>query len=770
MKNFILSVMTLGMVLSVSAQSKLDLQSRMSLRQLKMEQAPAGFNAKTKSVQMRTAPANRVNGFITLADGTTAEQLEAEGITVVRTRGNIALVSMPINSVEKVARLNCVKKLQLERKVYAKTDNARSSMGVNQIHTGEGLPQAYTGKGVVTGIVDQGMDPNHINFRNEDGTSRIKEFSYIYLPSTATSANDVQIYEYTAENIDQFTTDDQTTYHGTHTMGIMAGSFRGDLSYGTLDGSTPKVVTAANPYYGMANESDIVGVGATLSDYTIALGCEQILDYAYTNNQPAIINLSLGSNYGAHDGTQAICKYFEAAGEEAIICIAAGNEGDLPIAKTETFTAEDTELKTFIYPQYPVVNASNGTFYNLRYGQVYIYSKDATEFDLDIMVYSTSTGRTTVTKTMEGNTNGSAVYLSSPSYAEDGDITHINFTKAFDGYVGWGSDIDSDNGRFYALIDFFMQDNQTYNSDGKYILGFAVKGKDGQRVDVFCDGSYTYFSGYGQAGWEDGSCNGTISDMACGGNVLVVGSYNTKQYWVSLDGKGYGYPYDSFTDGKISSFSSYGTLVDGRNLPHICAPGSAVISSISTPYCEYYQSSLTDAAVQGKMTEESGRVNYWAQSIGTSMATPAVTGAIATWLEADPTLTFDEVKEIAELTAVKDSYVTEFTGDPVQWGAGKFDAYAGLKEVLRRANNSSAIQDISVKADRLLVTAAGMNSYNIFLGGADKLDVTIFNLQGQPVLKQNVTGDETNIDASALSAGVYVLNVNGVHSQRILVK
>ena len=146
------------------------------------------------------------------------------------------------------------------------------------------------------------------------------------------------------------------------------------------------------------------------------------------------------------------------------------------------------------------------------------------------------------------------------------------------------------------------------------------------------------------------------------------------------------------------------------------------------------------------------------------MATPAVAGAIALWLEADPTLTIDEVKEIAITTAVSDSYVA--AGDPVQWGAGKFDAYAGLKEVIRRAGIESTIIDNT----RLMIAEKGSKQYEIFLGNASKMNVTIYNVAGQPVLQQSCEGDQILVDASNLNVGVYIVTVNGQHNQRILVK
>ena len=266
--------------------------------------------------------------------------------------------------------------------------------------------------------------------------------------------------------------------------------------------------------------------------------------------------------------------------------------------------------------------------------------------------------------------------------------------------------------------------------------------------------------GYGQDGWDNGSTNGSISDMACAHNVLVVGSYNTRNAWVSLDGKAYNYP-GQYTPGYISSFSSYGTLIDGRNLPHVCAPGATTISSTNSYYIDSYK--VPTSALQAKL-EESDRNNYWHQQVGTSMATPAVAGAIALWLEADPTLTIDEVKEIAMATAVSDSYVA--AGDPVQWGAGKFDAYAGLKEVIRRAG----IESIKVDDARLMIAEKGTKQFEIFLGDANEMNVTIYNIAGQPMLQQSCEGDEILIDASNLNAGVYIVSVNGQYNQRILVK
>ncbi|MGM9841105.1 MAG: S8 family peptidase [Candidatus Limisoma sp.] len=435
--------------------------------------------------------------------------------------------------------------------------------------------------------------------------------------------------------------------------------------------------------------------------------------------------------------------------------MAAGNEGDLPITLTKTMTADDKELKTFITPIYS----------SFRYGQVYVYSEDETEFVIKVVVYNKSRGTVTMEIPISTNTEGQAIYYASPDAAQEGDNTHANFTKAFNGYVGVGTMLDEDCGRYYALIDFQTLDNSTTNADGNYILGFVVTGQEGKRIDCYCNGSYSVLDDYDQAGWLSGSTNSTVTDQACSNNVIAVGSYNIRNDWASLDGNLYGYP-NSFPVGKISSFSSYGTLHDGRKLPHVCAPGCTVISSTNTYYVNNSDNGITDEALQGKYTGES-TTNYWHQCFGTSMACPVVTGSIALWLEADPGLTVDDVKEIIAKTATVDDDVTGFTGDPVQWGAGKFNAYEGLKEVLRK---QGSVGSLTAKNDRLLVKTIGENQYNAFVAGADCLDVVVYNISGQPVLRKSVAGDETSINVEGLQRGYYIMHVNGRYTHRILVK
>lgn len=275
------------------------------------------------------------------------QKLEEEGVKVLRVRGNIAIVSLPVADVERVASLKCVSRMELPRRVYQKMDVVRKEIGVDKIHQGLELPQAYTGKGVVTGIVDGSIEANHINFLKSDGTTR---FGYISKITKSTATKEGYLYQnyypqavmdtmahkdetYSIEK--DFTTDSEKSFHGTHTTGIMAGGYRGNITYAKrVTDSTSVQTVGPNPFYGCAPESELVASCGDLQDMFIAMGVDDIVNYAKLSGKepkPCVINLSLGSNVGAHDSTSVMNKFLAECGKDVIICVAAGNEASYPV-------------------------------------------------------------------------------------------------------------------------------------------------------------------------------------------------------------------------------------------------------------------------------------------------------------------------------------------------------------------------------------------------------------------------------------------------------
>lgn len=775
MNRYLIFISAGAVALSASAADKIDVAGRSSLRQLsspvKMQPAIGKKGAKVVKKAISSSDESMVRAFITCHDSSLAvKELEAAGAVVDRVRGNIVMAQFPLSAVESVEALECVKKIRIEKNVAQKLDKVRPVIGIDKIHSGEGLPQAFTGRGVVAGIVDGGFDPNHVNFKNEDGTSRIGQFTYFRSQQGSTLLVEER---YPSDYIPEIDTENDDSFHATHTTGIMAGSYRGEADVAVdLGNGLSELRTIPNPYYGIAYDAEIATASAyqgQLSDYYIAMGVESILDYAYDRNLPAVINLSLGNNVGPHDGTSPICEYLDQVIMDtqvnAHVCIAAGNEGEMPIAVSKRLTADDLKAGTGIYPMY---DGYIEGYQNPRQGQFYIYSDSPETFEVQVQVINTErNNRVAKRMVLEASPEGGSRYwVTEAGYQQDSsDIIDQQLGNYFHGYVGVGAERDEVSGRYYAVVDMTLWDNvEGSNPEGTYLIGIEVTGSEGQRIDFYGDGSMCSFTSYGVNGYSEGGFDGTINDIATGHNAIVVGSYNTRDTFPAIDGYVYGFN-GRFPYGAMSPFTSYGTLIDGRTLPDICAPGATVISSSN----EYY---LDKAAAYGMPEQISavfndGERNYsYHQCSGTSMACPVVTGALALWLEAYPELTAAQAKDIIRRTAVKDDAVAE-SGVPAQWGAGKFDAYEGLKEVLRLKAESS-VKGVASEEGRLNVQRVGDRIFEVLVPGAESVMAELYSAAGGKVGAAASEGNTVRIDASGLSAGIYLLRANGSTTKIIL--
>ncbi|MCH5220038.1 MAG: S8 family peptidase [Muribaculaceae bacterium] len=790
-------ILAVAASLSFTAAAKgLDLQSRTTLQRQAVENAAHQRN-NTRPISALANSASSsdndagVMGFVKIEDGYTAQDLEADGLTVLAVKGRIAIVAMPRDSVEAFAVKPAVRKLTIQRPLHHAMKNSRQASGIDDIHQGTGLDMPYTGNGVLTLIVDQGMDPNHVAFLDDNGKSRVK-----YLAAFDGTADRYgvpnfslygdQIYDidqngnvYWYPTVDKFTTDEKQAFHGTHTMNILAGGYKGKIQETIgLSGIRPVTQTIDNPYYGAAPEATIAASCGSLQDACIAYGLNGLLDFAdyakQTEGMPSVVSLSLGASQGPHDPRGLMNQFLDECGNESIIVVASGNEGDLKIALNKTFAQGDTTMATMIYPfGYRYDPSATQDQYNtyIRTGAVMVYSADDTPFTLRAFIMTGQDGNYRRRATFDITGENGNYFVSDAFYTNYvGGTVNSTVARYFDGYIGGGTMLDEDLGRYYGAFDYYLFTNPEtgYNDDGSegVIVGFEVIGVDGQRIDCYGDGENTWMSNYGMDGYMDGQYDGTISDMAVGHNVLVVGAYNKSLIWTCLDGSRYGYDesHGMYLD-DIAVYSSFGTLADGRTLPHVCAPGTGVISAISTPYVNYVFNGYEQYIpmnMQAK-AEVDGRTYYWKAETGTSMSTPLVAGSIALWLEADPTLTIDDVRDIISRTSIRDEKVLQ--GEAARWGAGKFDALAGLKEVIRRAS----VDGITIDGhnDRLIVNPKGNRKFNVFVGEATSLHITVYDIAGSRHFSSIYDGCEADIDLSALPAGVYIIQANG-HSKKIM--
>ena len=780
MKRNILPLLALAAASTVLAQTPLDPGTSATLRSRR-----AGYSVGTrpdgKGHLMRKSQSERqsvqtVGAFITLNAGYSASDLEAEGLSLHATRGDFYLARIPLDEVERIASHPAVATLRLERTVTGKMDRVRASIGADALQAGDVLDYKYTGKGVLCAAVDGGYDPNHLNFRNPDGSSRILNFTYF----RPTEYGDPATENYGPDYMPQIDTENSTTFHGTHTLGIMAGGYRGKVNAAQMaespsgqSGPSVEISEIDNPYYGIAPEADIAVASGVSTDYYIALGIDEILNFASERQAqlghpyPVVINLSMGTNLGPHDGTGLLATYLDEVSEKGhtsnTVCVAAGNEGDLNIAAHKVFAEGDDTLLVGMesFDTDPV------EYPNVVNGPVYIYSDTEEPFEVQALIYNKERGTVVFRAVAKADGSGEDLYyVSSPEFSSyDSDVVSPQLAQYFNGYIGVSGMLDSlESGRYFGVVDAMLWETEANRSN--YVLVIQVKGTAGQRVDMFADGQFFQFGDHGLSalGVTPGTCDGSICDTATGHNTIVVGSYNTRDAWASLDGELYSY--DLFHGEEVSSFSSWGTLVDGRRLPTVCAPGATVISSTN----EYYLQDNSIGIDNLQATAEAdGRRYSWHQCVGTSMATPVVSGTVALWKEADPTLSYSDIRDIIETTARKDADVMSDPSLSVKWGAGKLDARAGLVEVLRRMGIDS-VADIEAEPGRSFMVTSVAGGYHVVAAGASRLEVRVYDITGAEAASMSSDSNEGTVAVSSLGKGVYLLNINGVHTEKIVVK
>lgn len=726
-KIFTFAILLLSGATLLYAQNKIDINGQRQLLEYKTQQY---LNAtdnqaliKTKAIDGQTPTLV----LIDLNDDASIQELEEKGAVIVSQRGDLVMVQMPIASIEEFAKLQSVKSMSFGGELTTKLDSARIVTQFDQAHSGTGLSQAYNGTGVVVGLMDTGLDPNHYAFKHPDTkvsrVQRLWQFNSLGLSKTCD----------TATAISSFTSDDRTSTHGTHVLGIMAGAPLG-----------------SSIYYGLATHADIAISAGTLTNNNVLTGAEKIIEYAKSVEKPAVVNLSVGGNSGAHDGTSATNRYLAELGKDAIICISAGNEGMLPIALRKSFTSNDNNIKSFI------TSVSNGTYS----GGTSFWSNDDTPFTFTAFIYDLTTNEIKYSLP-EISSSTSGQYTSGVGSIKYGSsVDHSSeFDKAFSGYVRAASNVSTDNNRYY--VDLVYELTTVSSNTGNLVLGFQITGSDGKSVYGYCDGYTTQFTSNNIEGFDAGTTNGTINDLVCGDNVFAIGAYSTRNSVMVNGGESYIPELDLYPKpaGDILKFSSYGTLSDGRNLPHVCAPG-LLTSTFSTPYMQYTGAGYTTRY------QSFNKAYYWGPMAGTSQASPFAAGTIALWLQAKPDMTFEEILDVIEATSLKDAYVTN-SATPVQWGAGKIDPIAGLKYIIQK---NAGVDDVTYDTNTpMLITTNGTN-YEIYLAGADSFDVTIYNMAGQPVVSTTATDNRAVIDTDNLPKGIYIISAqgsNGRYTQRI---
>ena len=665
-----------------------------------------------------------VCAFIRITDD--AERiLRQNGCQKLAQAGNIYIAAIPADRLGALSQERNVNRIEARRGTHALMDSMAIHLNALPVYAGTSLPQAYTGKDVVMGIMDIGFDLTHPNFYDAQATNyRIKRLWDQISPDTIGSSLFVgRDYSGERELLDLGCSyDGKQQTHGTHTLGIAAGS-----GYNSR-------------YRGMAWESDICLVNnATTEDialidtadydkYTFAtdaLGFKYIFDYAQSVGKPCVVSFSEGSEQDFYGYDVLYYAMLDSLlGPGRILVASAGNNGN---------------VINFIHKERGRERA--GTFVQTSIDRMSLTAKADAPFTLRTTIYNTEPMVIEI-PTDEVLAREDSCYTD--SVLIDDRMYYITLTAYPSCYIPTETCYDIELRALANLgshkplsVEFVGRDAdiEVYRNSGNLVTN--------PLAPELCDATV----------------GRTIHSPSSAPRVICVGATGYRTGITNYLGE-----YREFNqgnDGRRSSYSSIGPTFDGRIKPDVMAPGSNIISSYSSYYLEN-NPQAGDIRSDVEHFDFRGRTYSWNSNAGTSMATPAVGGAIALWLQAKPTLTPEEAMDVIAHTS---SHYDESLSYPNnEYGYGQIDVYRGLLYIL----GIDGIEGLSQHQPKAVsILPIGQGRLQLHFEGNEGLStpsfsIRIFNTSGQLVSTQTLTGgqEEYTIDLSSLPRGVYAVQVN----------
>ncbi|MCL2376315.1 MAG: S8 family serine peptidase [Defluviitaleaceae bacterium] len=233
--------------------------------------------------------------------------------------GRFAIITIDEDKIPYLEDLSGIDYIEHPKSIWLNMTESLYHACIRQAVNAFGL----TGKGVAVAIIDSGIDYTHPDFRNADGTTRIK-----YLWDMSATGTPPEGFEsghlYTEEQFNAalatanplgIIPQIDTIGHGTAVAGVAVGN-------GAASGGVEK---------GVAPEADIIAVklgqGSKTTDLMRAL--KFVADTAKKLDIPVTVNISFGTNEGAHDDNSLFEQYVDeiAQSPKMSIAVAAGNEG-----------------------------------------------------------------------------------------------------------------------------------------------------------------------------------------------------------------------------------------------------------------------------------------------------------------------------------------------------------------------------------------------------------------------------------------------------------
>lgn len=650
--------------------------------------------------------------------------------------GDIYIADIPIRQLNSLAANPNVKRIEANAPCSILLDTTAVKVFTKTVWEGTAQTPAFDGTGVVVGIQDIGFDLTHPTFYNQDFSRYRIQRLWDWLSNDTINSPMYVGREYVDQSsllTLQHSADGLHHTHGTHTAGIAAGS----------GAEGPNIISS---YIGMAPEADLCLVANATSNninliddkqrykFTTALdllGFHYIFSYAESVGKPCVISFSQGFHSAMYSDDQL---YFEIldklVGPGRIIVAAAGNEG-----REKTYLQKkDTDQKVGTF-----ISSEKSYFLSL------LRSYDEQQnMKIHIKFYPSGSD-----SPMTYTLSSQQVYDTPDSLFND-TITVAEGKKFAVGCYAYPNCFQPEQTAYELLIS--RLDNGKVG-DKEIPISVELTG-DGTEIEMF------KYIGNMKTNTLDPTLNDatnshSIHAPSCAPSVISVGVtiYRTgvNNYlgeWKHVE---------EGTDGVRCTMSSIGPTLSGLIKPDVMAPGCNLVSSYSSWYLQNHPEA-NDIKWDVRHFDYQGRTYPWNANSGTSMSAPVVGGIIALWLQANPKLTPQEIKEV--LAATSRHYDTSLTYPNNFYGYGEIDAYKGLLYVLD-LKETGIIDTHQPQQARI-----GLKGSNLCVQFEQPTTNTtrlhLYDLSGRKVLEKLLpSGQDTyTVPLPALGSGVYAVQID----------